>query len=287
MKTSRCFFIPIFIVLFLFFLFPGFTQAETTNCTAITSVPYTITVPGIYCLNGNLETSITSGNAITINTNNVIIDLNGRKLGGGSAGTATEARGIYAHGRKNITIKNGTIRGFHYGVLLGDITPYTTSQGHIIEDIRADMNTHMGIEVLGRGNIIRNNQVVDTGGSTVSNSVAGTLGIRALGPGNRVLNNDVYETKEQASDSAYGIYVDSTSGAVVENNRIGNSSLGTGTSYGIFIGDTSSNVLVSNNRVTAMTNGVFFDATGGKYRDNLASGCTTPYSGGTNAGNNN
>ena len=166
MKTRRCHITPVLFFLSLFFLFPGSIQAETTNCTAITSVPYTITAPGIYCLTGNLETAMTRGHAITIDTNNVVIDLNGRKLGGGSAGPGTGAYGIYSMQRKNITIKNGTIRGFKIGVFLGDSSPYTTSQGHIIEDIRADMNTYVGFWVDGRGNIIRNNQVVDTGQSS-------------------------------------------------------------------------------------------------------------------------
>jgi len=45
-----------------------------------------------------------------------------------------------------------------------------------------------------RGNIVRNNQVVDTGGSTHS---ANPKGIYAVGPGARVINNDVYETLAQ------------------------------------------------------------------------------------------
>jgi hypothetical protein len=164
MKTSRFHLTQILFVLSLFLLFPGFIQAETTNCTAIPSVPYTITVPGIYCLTGNLETAMTEGNAITI--------------------------------------KNGTIRGFRNGVYLRNVSPYTTSQGHMIEDIRADMNTHLGIIVYGLGNIIRNNQVVDTGGSTI---IAWASGIYTVGPGARVINNDVYETKEAAGETSYGI----------------------------------------------------------------------------------
>ena len=54
------------IVLFLIMLSTSI-QAETINCTPITSLPATITAQGIYCLTGNLTTSQTSGNAITIN----------------------------------------------------------------------------------------------------------------------------------------------------------------------------------------------------------------------------
>ena len=49
--------------------------------TAITSPPYVIATQGVYCLTGNLSTSITTGSAIEIQANNVTLDLNGFKLG--------------------------------------------------------------------------------------------------------------------------------------------------------------------------------------------------------------
>jgi hypothetical protein len=90
-------------------------QAETVNCTAITTVPFVITTQGIYCFIGDVVTAITSGNAIDIQTNNVVVDLNGWKLGGLAAGLGATALGINALDRQNITIMNGTIRGFFRG----------------------------------------------------------------------------------------------------------------------------------------------------------------------------
>ena len=120
--------------------------AETKNCTAIGTVPAVITVQGIYCFTDNLGTSTTSGNAIDIQTNNVVLDLNGFKLGGLAAGPGTLAQGIHALNRQNITVKNGTVRGFYQGIVLEDAG---ASQGHVIEDIRADQNTVTGIAVFG------------------------------------------------------------------------------------------------------------------------------------------
>src|SRR5262245_51671341 len=178
------------VLLVLLALAVGATQAhaETINCTPITTLPAVITVQGIYCFTGHLSTAITSGNAIDIQTNNVILDLNGFKLGGLAAGLGTTAHGIHASNRQNITIKNGTVRGFFRGIYLEDAG---ASQGHVIEDIRADQNTFGGIEVRGDGNIIRNNQVVTTGGTTAIGSDAGAIGIQVVGNGPRVLNNDV------------------------------------------------------------------------------------------------
>jgi hypothetical protein len=112
------------------------------NCTPITVLPAVIIVQGIYCFTGHLATAITSGNAIDIQTNNVVLDLNGFKLGGLAAGLGTNAFGIRADNRQNITIKNGTIRGFLAAIVLIDAG---TSQGHVVEDMRADQNTFVGI----------------------------------------------------------------------------------------------------------------------------------------------
>ena len=131
--------------------------AETVNCTPITALPAIITVQGVYCFTGNLATAITSGNAIDIQTNNVVLDLNGFRLAGLAAGLGTVANGIHAINRQNITVRNGTVRGFRQGIYLSN---EGTSQGHVVEDIRADQNRFIGIQVNGSGNIVRNNQIV-------------------------------------------------------------------------------------------------------------------------------
>ncbi len=260
--------------------------AETTVCTEITTAPYTINTQGVYCLNANLETNLASGNAIEITVNNVVIDLNGHKIGNLAAGQTTSANGIYAYQRQNVTIRNGTIRGFIIGIVLGDVSPYTTSQGHIIEDIRADLNTNSGIRVYGRGNIIRNNIVVSTGITDAASADA--YGIQVYGPGNRVINNDVYEMKERGVGFVgIGIWGQSCDGVVIDNNRIGNAAFGTGDSYGIHVA-LSNNVLVTNNKITKMEYGIYFAGSStGAYMNNLVYGATTAFFGGTAAGSTN
>jgi copper-binding protein NosD len=184
----------------------------------------------------------------------VILDLNGFKLGGLAAGPGTLAQGIHALNRQNITIKNGTVRGFYQGIVLENAG---ASQGHVIEDIRADLNTVTGIAVWGTGNIIRNNQVVSTGGTTLSAN-ADAAGIYVEGDGPRVINNDVITTVKQGTGTSRGIYTQSSTG-----------------------------VLAVNNRITAADVGIAYSTSTGKYRDNLTFAVTTPFSGGTDAGNNN
>ncbi len=284
MKGKACIWGLILVVALLAMSWMSTAAAETTVCTEITSLPYTISTQGVYCLNGNLETNLASGNAITITVNNVVIDLNGHKIGNLAAGQTTLAQGVYAYQRQNITIRNGTIRGFLAGILLDDDSPYTTSQGHIIEDIRADLNTNTGIGVKGRGNIIRNNIVVSTGRTDLTNSYA--YGIQAYGPGNRVINNDVYETKERGTGAAHGIYGFSCGGAVIDNNRIGNAAFGAGTSLGISLA-LADDVLLTNNKITKMQYGISFSSSTGAYMNSLVYGATTAFTGGTAAGSTN
>ena len=233
------------------------TRAETV-CTAITALPAVITVQGVYCFTGDLSTAMGSGPAIDIQTNNVTLDLNGFKLGGLAAGPGTTALGIRAINRQNITIRNGTIRGFLVGINLATII--SASQGHVVEDIRADQNTSLGIFVTALNSIIRNNLVVATGGTTIYGTNADAAGISVHADGTRVLNNDVMDTMKQ----------------------------GTGTARGIeFVGGIAGGLAV-NNRITVADRGIeYVGGATGKYRDNVTFGVTTPYTGGTDIGNNN
>ena len=288
-------------------LFSLTARAETTQCTPITTIPFTITTQGIYCLKGNLAGSLGSGEAITINTNNVTIDLNGYKLGNLAAGPGTSATGIYASQKKNITIRNGTIRGFQIGLYFSDAPPHTASSGHLVEDVRLDGNTYMGTFVKGTGNTIRNNQIVNTGGSTSLNTY---YGIIVYGTGARVLNNDVINVGA-ATNGAYGIYIVDAYGTVLKGNRISDI-FATTNSYGVNVSNsvgvvvegtsinnvtstsstdigiylsTSPNTTVSDNRIGGVaTYGIYYSGSAtGIYMNNTVSGSTTAFVGGTAA----
>jgi len=61
-----------------------------TDCQrVIRFLPVTINNPGIYCFESNEATSITTGAAITVNANDVTIDLKGHKIDGSGAGAGT------------------------------------------------------------------------------------------------------------------------------------------------------------------------------------------------------
>jgi Right handed beta helix region len=259
-------------------------SAEGTReaCWPILRAPRTISYPGHYCLVRSVSTHILTGAAITIAADDVVLDLRGHILDGSAAGPATEAVGIGAVGRSNITIRNGIVRGFLAGIQLTD---QGASRGHVIEGVTADRNTSRGIESEGAGLRIEGNHVRQTGGST------SPLGARAYGlllraPESVVLDNEITGTSGSGS-FVYGILATGSDGSTIEGNRIANRALPAFYSFGILL-PFSFDVLVVNNRITRFSEGVDFSSNStGKYRDNLTAGVPLPYAGtGIDAGNN-
>ena len=255
---------------------PGWS--ETLNCTPISSLPYTITTQGIYCFTENLATSITIGNAIEIQTNNVTVDLNGHKLGGLAAGDGTQAVGIFAYQRKNITVKNGIIRGFMNGIRLFG----PGSGGHVVKGLLVDQNTYAGIEVEGLGNTVSGNTVVDTGGSTVA---GGAIGVIAAGSGAKIVDNEISATVAASTVAApaSGVYVANADYSLIQNNTVTGTSANMDASYAIYIIN-SAGVFLRNNNVANADYGLVFSASSGKYFNNLTFDVATPFVGGTAIG---
>lgn len=256
-----------------------------------------------------MATAITNGNAITINANNVTLDLNGFKLDGQAAGAKTLTNGIYSLNHKDVTLKNGTIRGFLYGVLLSDSSPgHTGSGNHMIENLRVEGNMAVGLSASGRGNVLRNNQVTDTGGSAYTEDYNGAYGIAVSGPGAHVLNNDIVGAAVPAAGWASGVMASDATGVVIENNRISDLKTATGgsiraihvmqsiggtirsnainnaapaeNSNGIYL-FASNNLNVRDNSISNMATGINFSGSTGIYMLNSVVSATTPYMGGT------
>ena len=116
----------------------------------------------------------------------------------------------------------------------------------------------------GSGNIVRHNQVVQIGGSTTFGTNANAIGIVVLGHGSGTLANNRV--------------LDNTVSTIVKQ--------GTGTAWGIFFASDTESFAV-NNQITTADRGIDYSGGSvGKYRDNLTFDVTVPYSGGTDAGNN-
>jgi hypothetical protein len=236
---------------------PRDAQAETYQTCAgfITSIPAVISTQGTWCLKQDLSTAMTSGNAITINTNNVTLDCNNYKLGGLAAGVGTATIGIRGTDRQNVTVRHCNIRGFFAGVYLDG----AAGGGHVVEDSRFDGNTYIGVWVQGDGSLIQRTRVLDTGATTIYQhnfGIAGAYGVDIIdntvtgvapasgsngsavgitlesGPGgNRISGNSVSGLVKDGAGGGYGIYaVNGTVRVVLRDNDL----LGDGTTgYGI------------------------------------------------------
>jgi len=252
------------------------------NCTGfIDSVPATISTQGTWCLRKDLATAMTTGNAISVATNNVTIDCNGFKLGGLAAGSATDAVGIKAYDRSNITVRNCTVRGFHYGGMFA-------GPGHLIEGNRFDGNTYTGFSINGSGAIARGNLVVDTGGSTVS---PGAVGIVAF-DGIHLEDNTVSGVVPAVASggSAIGIRMFSGPGSIVGNRVRGLVSDGDGTTRGIHKSG-SAPALIQGNDIASVGDpsgiGIECSDVRNRTRDNVVTGLGTGFAGCGSAGGNN
>ena len=199
------------------------------NCTGfITSLPAVISTQGTWCFKQDLATAISSGQVITIATNNVTIDCNNFKLGGLAAGVATQASGIFANNRQNVTIRNCSIRGFFAGVQLQG----GTTSGNAIVDNRFDGNTCISIYVGGDGSLVQRNRVFDTGGSTMQTNAYGIYAVASVD----VVDNTVSGVIATAAGdgSAYGIYTgDNFAGRILDNGVRGLVPDGSGAALGI------------------------------------------------------
>src|SRR3954471_10947563 len=77
--------------------------------TPISALPFTITQPGSYFVTGNL-TGVAGQSGITINADNVTLDLGGFELVGPGSGVTNGVRVV--SGRTNATVRNGSVRGW-------------------------------------------------------------------------------------------------------------------------------------------------------------------------------
>ena len=220
---------------------------ETTFCNQfITTLPYTIATQGHYCFDRNLATAITTGAAIAIHADFVVLDLNNFKLGGGSAGLTTFAVGISANNQRNITIRNGNIRGFYTGILISG------TGGHLIENNVLDGNTFTGLEVRSDSAVIRNNIIANTGGTSFANDADGIMsysyGLVSI------RDNVVSNTFGNGTGNTYTYGIWTRSAAIADHNVV---RMGAPSSTGHTVG-------------IAMSNGIC--------RDNTTLNATTPNS---------
>lgn len=253
----------------------SFNTYSEAACTAVDSLPSTLT-SGSWCLSGSMTMTAT-GNAITIGGDDVVFDLAGYTINNTGAYTN---RGIYSSGgRKNITIRNGTISGFYDNIAL--FNDSGNNKNILIENITST-DTLSGANVYADTAIIKNSHFF--GGDACA-------AIYVFGKNISVINNDISNTYESCGNHIYAQGLSGqNSSLLIEGNRV--------SAYAPYASAGQSGIevnagraVVVNNRISNMETGVIFqDGTYGNFRDNITSNCTTSYTipttGVSNLGNN-
>jgi hypothetical protein len=154
---KRLFILSMLAMLFCFFSFAQaadkvvvipLNSKQPANAVGqeITSLPYIISSPGFYYLGGNLDYAGIE-NAITVNADEVTIDLMGNRIA--STNEAGFRKGIYMHGRKNVEIRNGSISDFSVGIFEDS----AAAIGHNVNNIRA-LRNYVAISLSGTNHMV-------------------------------------------------------------------------------------------------------------------------------------
>ncbi len=263
--------------------------------TVIDLLPYTIVVPGNYILASDLTTT-TGG--ITIKSDNVSIDLNGYSIQGETS-PSTQYFGISSFGYNNITIQNGNIHGFQYGIYLSDYVGQASSGdeltggGHIIDSVNISHSSFRGIRIEGQGNVVTNNTISYIGGADVTpDSYA--FGIESFGFNADISHNNIFEIRGSGySDLGEGVGISISrygDGSTINGNIIKNLASDINLTYqdwaapsrsswGIWVGgDGSSDIVVDGNLIENFVYGVTFKRTvSGEFSNNEVFGAVVPY----------
>lgn len=265
------------------FMFPDGSVQESAVASALTpidTVPFTISAAGSYYLTGSL--TLSAGDAITIDSSDVTLDLMGHTLDG----LDTAAYGIRINDSvQNVEIKNGSIVRFTVnGVWADDTTSYlrvtriraldNSSTGirfiggsaAVVSDCEASGNAGVGIFVGADGSVVRDNissgnlagiaTAIGVSARLVHNLVESNSnrGIWCLGEC-AILDNTVRVNNTSDNSMFSGIHANGDNSLVRGNHVTGN------LQQNILV--SGSGNAIEGNLITNSSIGVNFDATAG------------------------
>jgi hypothetical protein len=213
------------------------------SCTGyVDTLPATLSSPGTWCLRANLATTIASGAAITIATNNVVLDCNHFAVDGGGAGAGTQTVGVLAQNRQATVVRHCSVQGFYRGLQM--VGNNVEVRGNRIAGARFH-----GMYVAGDDVLVQDNAVLGTGGST---AVGSAIGIYAIGRidtiGNLVATT---QATTGSNGNAGGIYYATGTIGSIRDNRV-TTVVGDGT--GVVSGIKTENagrVIISRNHIVS------------------------------------
>ena len=166
-------------------------QTDSRTEHVIQKIPFTITSSGTYKFANDLSIDTKAAAITVVHTANVFVDLNGHTL----ANTATAGIGISVESANFVTIKNGTVYGFGYGVKFD-----ANSENAVITRVTL-ANDAIGISTAAAKNTVENCSMIGTGAGSGIALAANTTGMLAE---NNQINGFSYGIQSAAgSDSKY------------------------------------------------------------------------------------
>ena len=178
--------------------------------TPISSIPFTIMVPGVYYLTTSLSNS---SNGILIGTNDVTLDLMGFTLtGDGSGGlhTGIDIGNSATLQRQRVVVRNGTIRNFGIGINFDYPVSEAVADGLLVAQCQYGVLFGASISAAQRDCIVRNCLVV-------SNSYGVVIASGPV-PGGQIVISDC----QAVNNSQYGFQILGTNNLIIRNFASGN-----------------------------------------------------------------
>ena len=216
----------------------------SAKCKQILSLDVPITASGTYCMSRSLM-----GTGLVIDASDVRIDMRGYSIinsqvaQGGSYFTSTSQVGIRSENDANISIQNGNVIGFDYGVRIGH--PYGARGTVMVANLLVRGSKQIGIDVLGYDEVtVVNNTVSDTVGPV-------TIGMQVAG------------MKRPASEGGNNVSVVTVEGNRVDNTRSqGNTPVPWRGSTGMIVGEGALTFVQSNTVTNTSTSDLSYQVTG-------------------------
>jgi hypothetical protein len=189
-----------------------------------------IATPGRYALDEDRTTPL------RILAHDVTVDLRGKQIVGSGDPSAKDSGVYIEHGRKHVSVRNGRISGFMYGVL-ADAGAGRSSSAHVsLEGLALVGNSFRGALLHATNASVEHCTVGTTGGTTFFDD-AYVMGLELRGDHSRVCRNTVYEFYGQGSGESVGICLsdEGMDHGLVEGNTIVNARLpAEGRSFGVW-----------------------------------------------------
>jgi hypothetical protein len=200
------------------FAAPAAPPSAAPACREI-AAPAVIREPGCIRVTSDIVATDPGQSALAVYADDVSIDLGGHTLEG--SGAESTSAGVHALGADRFSIRNGTIRGFLYGVrvepLADDSIDRATVEGLVVES-----GTARGIFVNAAKATIENNVVRDLSGYAAWPG-SFTIGIEVTSSSCRIAGNILAEIYPQGPGEAVGISLtDPPRRCAVSNNVIAN-----------------------------------------------------------------